>query len=346
MEETQRSCGSRRARTVRAIGVLVVALTRGAQAQPTGAQAEALFRQGRQLMAAGKFAEACAAFDMSQKLDPTVTTLLNQANCREKNDHLATAWGLFLEAARQTSVATDTVGQRMHAAAADRATKIEPRLSTLRIDVPSESRIGGLEVLRDGDILDPVTWNKALPIDGGTYQISARAPGNAEWSSTIVVAPERDARTLEIPRLRPAELGRPEPDTKRARVVPERRIPREPRAPWSTKRWLAVGAAGGTVLATAAGGVLGVTAKNKQHDAHALCPDLRLGCNDADRANALIRSGHNLAIGADVAFGVGAAAAIAAGVLWFTGAPESPRGVTVVPAASPGEVSITLTRSF
>lgn len=317
-----------------------------AQAQPAGAQAEVLFRQGKALMAGGKIAEACAAFDMSQKLDPTVTTLLNQANCREKNGQLATAWGLFLEAARQTSVATDAMSQRMHVAAADRAAKLESRLSTLRIDVPPENRIGGLEVLRDGDVLDPVTWNKALPLDGGTYQVSARAPGNAEWSSTIVVAPERDARTIEIPRLRPAELSRPEPATRPASEEPEPMAPRRSGAWWSTKRKLAVGAAGGTVLAVVTGSVLGVSAKNKQHDAHALCPDLQLGCNDADRANSLIRSGHNLAIGADVAFGVGAAAAIAAGVLWFTGAPESPRGITIVPAASPEQVLITVNRSF
>ena len=350
MEEMQRPHGSRRVRVAGTIAALVLALGHGARAQPTGAQAEALFRQGKELMASGKIAEACAAFDMSQKLDPTVTTLLNQANCREKNGQLATAWGLFLEAARQTSVASDAVGQRMHAVAADRAAKLEPRLSTLRIDVPRDSQIGGLEVLRDRDVLDPVTWNKALPSDGGTYQISARAPGNAEWSSTVVVAPERDARTIEIPRLRPAALGRAQPDTKHASepsdLTSGPTIPSEPRTLWSTNRKLALGAAGGTVLAVAVGSVLGVSAKNKQHDAQTLCPDLQVGCKDADRANELIRSGHGLAIGADVAFGVGAAAAIAAGVLWFTGAPESPGGLTVVPAASSEQVLITVNRSF
>ena len=36
-----------------------------------------------------------------------VATLLNHASCREKNEQLATAWGLFLEAERQTRAATD-----------------------------------------------------------------------------------------------------------------------------------------------------------------------------------------------------------------------------------------------
>src|SRR5436305_3826151 len=94
-----------------------------ARAQPSGAQAETLFRQGKDLMAKGKIAEACAAFDASQKLDPTISTLLNQAACREKNEQFATAWGLFLEAERQTRTATDTATQQLHQVAATKAAK-------------------------------------------------------------------------------------------------------------------------------------------------------------------------------------------------------------------------------
>jgi hypothetical protein len=115
---------------------------------------------------------------------------------------------------------------------------------------------------------------------------------------------------------------------------------------WSTKRKLAVVSAGGGVLGVAAGSVLGMLAQRKQHDTHALCPDPQLACDSADRANELIRSGHSFAVGADVAFGVGAAAAIAAGVLWLTGAPDAHRGIAVVPSASSGQVRITATGSF
>src|SRR6185436_3009167 len=54
-----------------------------AHAQSATAQAETLFRQGQDLITKGKFAEACAAFDASQKLEPAIATLLNQASCRE-----------------------------------------------------------------------------------------------------------------------------------------------------------------------------------------------------------------------------------------------------------------------
>ena len=84
----------------RAIAIVVVMWSSAAFAQPASAQAEVLFRQGRDLMAAGKVAEACSAFDESQRLEPEITTLLNVAACREKLGQLATAWGLFLDAAR------------------------------------------------------------------------------------------------------------------------------------------------------------------------------------------------------------------------------------------------------
>jgi len=183
-----------------------LALSATGHAQSAGAQAETLFRQGKDLMARGQIAEACAAFDASQKLDPTIATLLNQAACREKNEQLATAWGLFLEAERQTRTATDAPTQQLHQVAATKAGKLEPRLSTLTITVTDQNRIPGLQVLRGGETVDPGAWNRALPVDGGTYQITARAPGNAEWSSTITVGNERDVKTIEIPRLKAAAL--------------------------------------------------------------------------------------------------------------------------------------------
>lgn len=195
--------------TVCLSGVLGALALAPAHAQPSGAQAETLFRQGKELMARGQIAEACAAFDASQKLDPNIATLLNQAACREKNGQLATAWGLFLEAERQTRSATDAQNQQHHQTAATKAARLEPRLSTLAITVPGENRVAGLEILRSGDPVDPGAWNRALPVDGGTYRITARAPGNAEWSSTITVGNEHDAKAIEIPRLKAAALESP-----------------------------------------------------------------------------------------------------------------------------------------
>jgi tetratricopeptide (TPR) repeat protein len=133
------------------LALALVASSVRAFAQPAGAQAEVLFRQGRELMAAGKLAEACAAFEESQKLEAATTTLLNLANCRELNGQLATAWGLFLDAMRQTRGASDDATQKLHDAAKNHADKLEPRVSKLTIKVPAEDQNGRLEILRNTD---------------------------------------------------------------------------------------------------------------------------------------------------------------------------------------------------
>jgi tetratricopeptide (TPR) repeat protein len=196
---------------IRAIAIVVVMWSSAALAQPASAQAEALFRQGRDLMAAGRVAEACSAFDESQKLEPEVTTLLNVAACREKLGQFATAWGLFLDAARQTRSASDAATQQLHNVAQAHAEKLESRVSKLTINVPQRSQVDGLEIARGTERVSAGLWNRALPIDGGTYTITARAPGANQWSTQITVAAESDTRTIEIPDLRnlPRDLDKP-----------------------------------------------------------------------------------------------------------------------------------------
>jgi hypothetical protein len=173
-------------------------------AQPAGAQAETLFRQGRDLMTAGKTAEACTSFQESEKLEPAVTTLLNLAGCREKLGQLATAWGQFLEAERQTRSATTASDRQLHDIAKKRAATLEPRVSKLEIDVPDANKQDGLEIKRGDEAIDAGAWNRALPVDGGTYTITATAPGSKPWSTQLTIAAEHDSKKIEIPKLEPA----------------------------------------------------------------------------------------------------------------------------------------------
>jgi hypothetical protein len=240
----------------RAVAIVCVAWSATAYSQAGGAQAEVLFRQGRDLLAAGKLAEACSAFEESQKLEPAVTTLLNLAGCREKLGQLATAWGLFLDAARQTRSGTDAASQQLHGVAAARAQRLEPRVSRLTIDVPPPSRLDGLEITRAPDRIGAAMWNQALPIDGGTYTITAHAPGMPPWSTQVTVAPENDARTVEIPDLRTLPRDDPRPA---ARIPPAvdgvQAIPPLPAPPHTSSKAgaLVVGASGLVLLGSGFG---------------------------------------------------------------------------------------------
>lgn len=330
-----------------ALVALVAMTTASAHAQAPGDQADALFQRGRELLSAGRVADACSAFDESQRLDPTPATVLNQANCRERNGQLATAWQLYLEAARQTGAATDKGSRQMNTTSTDRAARLAKRVSTLRIVVVGPAaRVDGLEVLRDGELLDPASWNQAVAIDGGVHSVSARAPGRLPWSATIVVATERETKAIEVPELQlpthAAPVGAPPPAT--AAAVAPASAPRT--TGWTARRKVALGVAAGGALALGAASVLGVSALQRQHFVHTLCPDPALACEDADRATALSRSAHHRATAANIGYGIAAGAAAAAVVLWVTGRPGVQREVALVPAVSSEQFVVSAIRSW
>lgn len=180
------------------VGVLATATS--AHAQSRAAEAEQLFRDGKRLMGEKKYGEACAAFDASYKLDPLSTTLLNLADCREKNAQYASAWGAFLEAERMTRA--NAKDAPLNNTAKDRAAKLEPRLSFLIINVPDESRVEGLLISRNGVSVERASWNRAIPVDGGEYVIEGKAPGHEPWSTRVTLKAEQDKQSVDVPKFK------------------------------------------------------------------------------------------------------------------------------------------------
>ncbi|HEY0190920.1 MAG TPA: hypothetical protein VGC42_07330, partial [Kofleriaceae bacterium] len=79
--------------------------------------------------------------------------------------------------------------------------KLERRVSRLMLTVPADHHVLGLEVLRNGEKLDAGSWNKPQLVDGGSYTITARAPGRTTWTVTRQIAVEGDRVQLEVPKL-------------------------------------------------------------------------------------------------------------------------------------------------
>src|SRR5580700_8452469 len=130
------------------------------------AAAQALFDQARQLMADGKYAEACPKLVESQRLDPGAGTLLNLGQCYEKNGQTASAWVTFKDAAAAAELKHRADWSQR---ARERAQALEPLLSRLTIDVPQEERGLGIQVRRDGVEVGSAEWGAPIPIDPGDH---------------------------------------------------------------------------------------------------------------------------------------------------------------------------------
>src|SRR5260370_34234103 len=126
------------------------------------ATAEALFRQGRQLLTEAKVAAACEKFQGRQRLDPATGTLLNLADCDVKEGRTATGWAEFLAAARMARNQGDA-GRAEEATR--RAKELEPALSHVSIQVTL--RVAALRVTRDDVAIEEASVSSDLPIDPG-----------------------------------------------------------------------------------------------------------------------------------------------------------------------------------
>jgi hypothetical protein len=135
-------------------------------------------------------AQACAAFELSQRLDPQLGTKFNLAGCYVHLGKIATAWQLYKELSR-----SDSNAQR-RAEAARLVTELEPRVPKVRVRARGDQLspdlrvfVGSTEVtsLLDADI----------PFDPGRHVISASSPGYLRFRREIAVQAE-EAASVEV----------------------------------------------------------------------------------------------------------------------------------------------------
>jgi hypothetical protein len=231
-------------------------------AQPTTSTdrvvAEALFREGRELMEANKVSEACAKFAESYRIDRALGTLINLALCHEKEGKTASAWAEFNEAAADAAAEHDDreAFARKHIAAL--ASEL-PRLS-LTI-APATVALSTLEIKLDGHAVGKAAWSSSLPIDPGDHDLQASADGKRPYLTKFSVKKGAGTTSVAVPVLddapkQPVNLTPPPP---------------EQPAPPSTQRTIGYIATGVGVVGILGGAAFGLTAISAKSDRDARC---------------------------------------------------------------------------
>lgn len=191
-----------RARFALALSV-ALALAAGPALAAENAAADALFQQAKLLSDAKKWDAACPKFLASYKLDATLGTLLNLADCEEHVGKIATAWSHWGDAAEMAR----RTGDKRADYATTRREALGPKLPKIQLDVVVGK--SSLTVQRDGVKIDPAAFGVPLPSDPGERIITVMR-GEEVLARKVVTAKEGQTSTLAID-LPATEAAAPKP---------------------------------------------------------------------------------------------------------------------------------------
>lgn len=315
------------------------------------ASAQALFDEGLRLMSAGQPDAACPKFAASQKLDPGMGTKFRLAECYEKVGKTASAWALFIEISDEARSAKRLDREKI---ARKRADDLAPKLARMTVLVaPDSASLAGLEVRRDGMVLEKAVWDVPTPIDPGEHFLTATAPGKTTWESKPVVAQAAKIVEVTIPRLEDM------PKTPVLTTV-------EPVTPVAVEKRSVVPAVvlGGVTLAAAGvGAALLAVSGNKKSSAIELSRNIPGGespcsvdetknvangkCNELLSTAHAVDKLHDAAIGLFVGAGVAGAAAVVYLLLPPPAVKKAPvQGIRATPIVGSGQAGFLLSGAF
>ncbi len=286
--------------------------TTNVQAQGSDpAMAQLLYKEATGLMDQGKYAEACPKLVDSDRLDPSVSTKGNLADCYEQIGRIASAWKLF-----EVVAVASRDNKQFYEYARTRAEKLIPLLPKIKIDVSAVSGLPGLEVKRDGEVVGEMYWGKDVPVDPGPHKIVVMATNKEPWETSQSVD-KKEAIVVKVPLLKDPPATRPAGDDSFRRVA------------------LGLGFVG--TVGIVAGSITGGLALSKYNEAlDNYCIDRKPNmCSPKGEAlGKEVGSLHPISTGMFIAGGVGLAAA---GVFWYLSAKPAAKstGAIVLPTITP-----------
>lgn len=292
-----------------------------AAAQTDSAAARALFSEGRELVAAERYAEACPKFEESLRLDPGMGTQFNLAHCWEKLGRTASAWALFLDVAAAARAGNQP---QREAAAKERASALESKLTHLRIVFPDAT--ADAKVFRDDQEVGRAAWGTPMPVDPGEHVIHVTAKGKQDWSQDVKVPQTPRTFSVNVPALEDLPVAKETANPKDGAPAVEA-SPRDHGGSSGTNvAALVVGGVGLAALAT--GTIFEIQSRGNNSDALALCRSpatdnsgklVCLTTPERERHATLVKDATRQQNIAYVGFGVGGAALATAIILYLSG---------------------------
>jgi serine/threonine-protein kinase len=285
------------------VGAMLVSID--ASAEPTAEEraiARTLFDEGRALAKDGKWPEACAKLEASQRSAPGIGTLFNLADCYEHIGKTASAWTAFSETADQAKRAGQ--GDR-ETIARDRAAALAPKLAKLRFDAKGAPP-PGLELRLDGKVLAAGAIGTEIPVDPGDHKVNVSATGKAPREISVRVEVPAAVVLVDLPKLDDASTQAP------VTPPPPPPIVHEDERPW--QKPAAIAAGGVAIVALGVGTIFGLRASSQWSDAKATCS----GNTCDDKGYSGWQDARSSATIGTIGFVAGGVLAAAAVVLWIT----------------------------
>ncbi|HEY6035699.1 MAG TPA: PEGA domain-containing protein [Kofleriaceae bacterium] len=302
----------------RRIALALVAVAGVAHADPVAPadakQAAADAREGRALMKAHKYAEACPKLEASQKLAPSLVTETELAECDVKIGKIASALAAYRD------VIAREPNSRRRKAAVDLVAQLDQRVPRIIVNVEADA-----EVTLDGAPLAATA--QGAPVDFGKHEIVATKPGRTEFHKNVTITDEGQVVTInaKLPEATGAVASSkpnanastgtkpPTPTPTPAHSGPER----------SHRRTYAVATIGVGGAGLVTGIVFGALARSKWNAAKAICGGSTTCAtqDEADAAGKLGAQAHSRATLSTI-FTIAGGAVAAAGVVLYATAPS------------------------
>lgn len=327
-------------RTRRALAILVAAtfatgraFADGPPLAPSEAQVEAarpLYREARELHAAGKLSEALDKALTAYRMAATPVTALEASGLLVELGRLVEARDLARGVgALPVSPRESDKGRDARQQAAALAAALDGRIPKIAL----AARSAGVTVLLDGKAvsnIDPAAWQG---VDPGAHALVAMVDGKACTTINVTLA-EGEERTLDLHDVAGACHAPPPPPPAGPPAIPAlppavtpptpAREPVATTAASSSMRWLGLGVAGVGIVAVGVGGGLALGAKSQYDSVASQCP--AAGCTlDAYQTR---NDARTRADAATIVMAAGAVAVAGGLVLWLL-APDPATAVGV-----------------